>query len=89
MVELTSNLREKYNIVATEGLLIIDVARNSEAAERGLRPKQVIIKANQAKISKISELKAAINVAKKEGRHSVLLLVNAGENSRFIPLPIR
>lgn len=89
VVKLDDKIRDQYNIKAKQGLLIVDVARGSEAEERGLRPKQVILKANQSKLSSIKGLEDAISSAKKQGRNSVLLLVNTGDTSRFIPLPIR
>ena len=88
LVALTKDIRAKYNIAAESGLLVIDTAKGSVAAERGIRRGQILIKANQKKLLNIADLETAISSAKKDGRDSILLLVGAHTESRFIPLPI-
>lgn len=87
--ELTPNLREQFNIPeGVEGVVITDVSFESDAAEKGLRPGDVIIEVSQEQVLSPQEVAAKIEDAKKIGRRSVLLLIQHEGNRQFVPLKV-
>ncbi len=71
----------------TEGLVITEVATDSEAWKRGLRAGDVITEAGQQPVSSMSDLDARIKEASDAGRKSVLLLIRRDGEPRFVALP--
>lgn len=70
------------------GLVITNVDPDSDAADKGIRPGDVIISANNHEVKKVSDFVDAINEAKKSGRGAVLLQVQSNDQNRFVALPI-
>ncbi len=90
LIELSDELRREYNIEsAVEGVLINDIKPMSGADNKGLSAGDVIIEINQKPISKPQEIIDIIEKAEKNGRKSVLLLINSNGNNRFVALKIR
>ena len=54
------------------------------AAERGLRPGDIIVEVAQVKVNTPSELANKVRAAEGSGRKSVLLLVQRGGDLRFV-----
>ena len=71
-----------------EGVVIVDVERESSAREKGLQPGTLIVELNQEKISSPAEIAAKVEEAREAGRRSVLLLVNQDGDLRFVALRI-
>ena len=67
-----------------EGVVITQVDPNSDAAEKQIRPGNVIVEVNQEKVSSPEDIAKQVDAAKKEGRKSVLMLVNQGGSLRFV-----
>ncbi len=70
------------------GLAIQGVQRNSDAAQKGLQPGDVIVQANGHDASTAAALSAAVAEAKKAGRKDVLLLIARGGQHIFVPVQI-
>jgi serine protease Do len=86
---ITRTMAEKYNLDGElEGVLITDVEGDSGAAEKGLRTGDVIVEVNQEKVSTPDAVAARIKDAAKNGRRSVLLLINREGDLRFVALRI-
>ncbi|MEM8802848.1 MAG: DegQ family serine endoprotease [Pseudomonadota bacterium] len=84
---LTDELREQLGLGdAAEGLVVSDVAEDSEAYEEGLRAGDLITEAGQEKISTVTELDERIEAAREAGRKSILLLVRRDGDPRFVAL---
>jgi len=66
------------------GALVVAVAPDSQAAEKGVRPGDVITRVNQQNVKNAAEAVTALNAAKKDDR--ALLLVRRGESQRFVAL---
>ncbi|WP_297322329.1 Do family serine endopeptidase [uncultured Bartonella sp.] len=70
------------------GLVVTNVDPDSDAADKGIRPGDVIISANNKAVKKVSDFVDAIKEAKKMGRSAVLLQVQSNEQNRFVALPL-
>ena len=69
--------------------LVSGVENGSPAAEKGLRPGDVIEEVNQQAVEKPADVSAAIDALKKQGRKSALLLVGNGAGDvRFVALSL-
>jgi serine protease Do len=86
---LTDKLRAKYQIPKeVNGLLIVGVAPTSPAAERDLKPGDVIEKINDAPVKSAADLTQGVKQASGAGKKAVALLLNRRGDERFIALPI-
>ena len=88
--DLTDELREQLGLSdeITEGLVVTDVAEDSEAYEKGLRAGDVITEAGQEKVESVGALEDRIAEAQEAGRKSLLLLVRRGGDPRFVALTL-
>lgn len=90
LAPVTRELAGKYDLGnLNDGLVVTDVHGNSSAAEKGIRPGNVVVEINQEKVRTLTEVSEQINKAKKAGRRSVLLLVNQGGELRFMALRVK
>ncbi|HYC26188.1 MAG TPA: PDZ domain-containing protein, partial [Roseiarcus sp.] len=87
---LTDDLRKSFQIKDNvKGVVVSHVEPNSPAAEKGLRPGDVIQEVNQVAVNDPDDLNKAIDTAKKTGKKSALLLVsNAAGDARFVALAL-
>lgn len=70
------------------GVLIMEVDPMSEAAQKGLRPGNVILKVGGANVSSPEDVSKAIGGAKNGGSKSVLFFVHTGQTRRFVALNV-
>jgi serine protease Do len=70
---------------SVEGALVTNVVPGSTAAEKGLRPGDVITRVNQRAVASAADAVAALNAAKESGENA-LLLVRRGDAQRFVAL---
>jgi serine protease Do len=86
---ITPELRDKYSLGDdAKGVVIVEVANNSAAAEKGFHPGDVIIEAAQEEVKSPEDLATRIDAAKKAGRKSILLLVQRQGDLRFVALRV-
>jgi serine protease Do len=72
-----------------KGVVVSGVDPNSPAAEKGLRPGDVIQEINQQAVEKPADVGKAIDALKKQGKKSALLLVANGSGEvRFVALAL-
>jgi len=89
LAELTPDLRTKFQIGADQkGVVITDVDAGTPAADRSLKPGDVIVEVAQEEVKTPADVNALIDKARKANRKSVLLLVQSGDSPRFVPLPV-
>jgi len=82
---LTDQDRAQLGMPAdVEGALVVRVAPDSAAAEKGLRPGDVITQVNHKNVTSAGEAVSALNEAKSDKR--ALLLVRRGDSQRFVAL---
>jgi serine protease Do len=70
-----------------EGLYITAIDPNGVAAQKGLRRGDVILEAGAHAVNSKSDLTAAFEAAKREGRKTVLLRAKSPEGTRFVAVP--
>jgi serine protease Do len=86
---LTPDTRESFDLGSdATGVLVTDVAPGSPAAEKGLRPGDVIVEANRESVSEPREVSEAVRDAAENDEGSVLLLVRRDGQDRFVALPV-
>jgi serine protease Do len=64
---------------ATRGVVVTSVDPSSDASEKGIRRGYVIISVNRQAVTTPAQVLAAVDVARRAGRTSVLLLVKPGQ----------
>ena len=71
-----------------KGLVVTDVASDSDAAEQGIQAGDVITSVNSVEVSGTADLEKAMSAASGSGRKSVLVQVTRDDASRFVALPV-
>jgi serine protease Do len=83
---LTDEDRAQLSVPSdVNGALVVAVAPDSPAADKGVRPGDVITRVNQQNVKNAAEAVTALNAAKK-GDTRALLLVRRGDSQRFVAL---
>ncbi|MEO6178272.1 MAG: Do family serine endopeptidase [Devosia sp.] len=82
--------RKDFEIASSaKGVVIVDVAKGSEAEKQGLLKGLVISEINQQKVSTVAELTEKVDAAKEAGRPAVLFKVtDPTGTSRFVALKL-
>ena len=83
---ITQELKEKFSLNDDKGVVVVDVTKDSPAADKGLRAGDVIMEAAQEEIKSATQVAGKIDDAKKAGRKSILLLVERQGDLRFVAL---
>jgi len=84
---ITPELKEKYSLADdSKGVVVVEVAKDSPAAAKGVRPGDMIMEAAQEEVSNPGEISSRIDEAKRSGRKSILLLVERQGDLRFVAL---
>ena len=84
---LSDELRETHSLAETvSGVLITGVAEGSPAAEKGIRAGDVIVEVSQEEVRSPGEVVDKVRKVQDSNRKSVLLLVQSGEDLRFVAL---
>jgi serine protease Do len=84
---ITPDLKDKFSLGDdAKGVVVVDVAKNSSAADRGVHPGDLIMEAAQEEVKNPQDLSSKIDEAKKSGRKSILLLVERQGDLHFVAL---
>ncbi len=84
LVSITPAVREKYALDDVEGVLLLNVRRNSLAALNGLRTGDVITRVGKAFVATSEELKSEFDEVKKKERKSVAIYYSRKSENRFL-----
>ena len=89
LAQLDEAERQRFNLRSgAHGVVVESVGQNSDAADKGLRPGDVIVKAGAHTAAQPADVAAAVADAKRDGRKSVLLLVSREGQTVFVPLDL-
>ncbi|KIZ42301.1 MULTISPECIES: Do family serine endopeptidase [Rhodopseudomonas] len=88
---LSKSLRSQYKIKdSVKGVLVTGVEDGSDAAEKRLSAGDVIVEVAQEAVSNAADIKKRVELIKKSGKKSVLLLVSNGNGElRFVALSVQ
>ncbi|NMM45090.1 DegQ family serine endoprotease [Rhodospirillaceae bacterium KN72] len=82
---LSEALIQEYNLNANEGgVVITDIAKDSDAADKDLRPGDMVLEVNQNPVSTPADVEKEVTTAMDAGRSSVLLKVLRGDRKIFV-----
>ena len=89
MAPLTDELRNQYGIgKSVEGVVITKVKPDSPAAQKDVKPGDVIVEVTQEKVKQPQDVKARLLAVRKSGRKSVLFLLSDAKGGlRFVAVP--
>lgn len=86
---LTDELRDQLGVNAdVSGAVIVDINPQGTAAKRGLQRGDILVRADRKPINNPKDLKKVLQLAKKQGRSSVPVLVRRGDAQQFSTLPV-
>jgi serine protease Do len=84
---LDDALRQEFGISPDiAGVVITHIEDGSDAAQKGLRPGDVIIEVNQNPVLTPEEVNELVQNARRSGRSSALFLINREGDMRFVAL---
>jgi serine protease Do len=87
--EITPELSEQFGLSEDQaGLVIVAIAADTDAEEKGLLAGDVITEAGQQAVASVQDLTDRIDEALEGGRKSILLLVRRGGDPRFVALVV-
>jgi serine protease Do len=67
-------------------VVITEVAPNSPAAERELRPGDVIVEVQQERVNSPQDVQDRLERLRRQGRATALLLIESAQGQRWVPL---
>ncbi len=89
LTAMTPEVRRAYNLDENvQGVLITKVDPNSDAAEKGLQPGDVLISVSNKSVRSPQEVEKSVAAAHSAGRKSVLLLVSTEGTSHFVAVDL-
>ncbi|HMI97609.1 MAG TPA: Do family serine endopeptidase [Micropepsaceae bacterium] len=89
LMPLTTETREQYNVDGkVNGVVVSSVEPNSEAADKGFRPGDVIVGIGNKTVRAPSDIEQGVADAKKAGRETVLLLVSGDQGQHYVALKV-
>ena len=87
---LDAAARQQFSVPETVhgGVVVESVGSASDAAHVGIRPGYVIQRAGERVVTSPADVVAAVAQARREGRPSILLLVNMAGRTGFVPVKL-
>jgi len=71
-----------------QGLVVTEVDPSGPAAQRGIRPGDVILDVAGRSVSSLRDVREALGAARADGRRSALIRLRSGEGQRFVAIPL-
>jgi serine protease Do len=72
----------------TAGVVITDVDPDGAAAAHGFKAGDVILDVGGKTVNAPADVRRALNEAKSEGKHTVLMRVKSDQGMRFVAVPV-
>ena len=89
LASVTPDVRRAYNLNKdVDGVVITKVDPNSDAADKGIQPGDVVVSVANRPVHSPQEMKSRIADAKAQGRSAVLMLVSGQNGQRFVAVKI-
>jgi serine protease Do len=87
LADLTGEMRESLGLEGDAGGAIVTEIDEGAARERGISEGDIIVSVNQEPVTSAAGARDAIAKVKKDGKKSVLLLVQRKDGQNFVALP--
>jgi serine protease Do len=81
---ITGNLKQRYRLATTSGMVVVGVVPRSPAHRIGLEPGDVVKRINRLSVKDLEEFNRAVIRARKS--QTVVLLVQRGRNGYYVTL---
>jgi serine protease Do len=89
LAPVTQELRERFELgESVKGVVVTKVNENSPAAERGLRPGDVIVEVSQEEVTSPAQVQAKIREAQTGNRKTILVMIERQGEQRFVALRV-
>ncbi|MFB9947228.1 Do family serine endopeptidase [Rhizobium puerariae] len=90
LATLDEERRKSFSIAeSVEGVVITAVEPNSPAAQKGLKPGEVVVEVGQDFVESPADVVKRINLLKSEGRRNAhVMIADPSGNLRFVALPL-
>ena len=89
LAPMSDMLRERFGIGAdVSGIVVEELDFDSEAAEKDVRPGDVIVQVGQKPVATPAEVRTYIRQARREGRSAALFLFNSRGAAYFVALQL-
>ena len=89
LTNITPESRQQFELKPElKGVLVTEVQGGSTAAEKGMRPGDVIVEVGQEEVRQPNDVTAKIQKAREQSKKSILLLVDRQGDLRFVALPL-
>ena len=90
LAPLTDELRTKYKLdPKSKGVVVVEADATSPAAQKGIKPGDLIVEAAQDPVTSVEDVSKAIEKVRKSGRKQLLLRIESGKGDmRFVAVPI-
>lgn len=86
---LSNKTRQEYDVKGdVEGVVIVSISEDGIAAEKDLRPGDVITKVNFEAVTSEAKFVSIIKDAQKKGRKAISLMVVRNEDTALVSLPL-
>jgi serine protease Do len=72
----------------SKGLVVTSIDPDSAAAEHGLQTGDVILEVGGQSVANVDQIRQALDTAKTQGKHAVLMRVKTGQGNRYVALPV-
>jgi len=90
LAAVTPETRRIYNLDdSAQGVLITKVDPDSDAADKGLQPGDVVMSVSNKAVRTPADIQRGVTEAQNLGRKSVLLLVAGANGSRYVAVDIK
>ncbi|HET6306538.1 MAG TPA: DegQ family serine endoprotease, partial [Rhodopila sp.] len=86
---VSQDLKDKFQLQdGQKGVVITDVAPNTPAADRGLKPGDVIMEVQQGEVASPADVQKQVDAARKADRKFVLMLIQREGGVQYVPLSL-
>jgi len=86
---LTPEARDKNRLGPdAKGVLVMEVASDGPAAEKGVKVGDVIVEVQQNEVGTPADVQRRVEAARKQDRKFVLMLIQNADGTRYVPLSL-
>ena len=90
LTKLTETTRRKYEVGDdVNGVVVVEVDNESAAAQKGIRPGDVIVEVAQEEVTSPDQVVDKVREVQDSNRKSVLILLQRAEDLRFVALRLK